>query len=313
MALRRRGSPSPRRVSNTCRVVDVVNTTFSRVNRGAECNRSTRRRGRSPAQAILPTCVTAAAPVRIALPPRLRAGRRRRCPLVRIADPPVNAERTLALARQAAEAGAAVVVFPELGLSAYTVEDLFHQDALIEARARGARDDRGRRAPALPSVLVVGAPLRAEQGLFNTAVVIHRGRVLGVDPEELPPGVPRVLREAPVPGRPRRDRRPDRSWSAQRFRSASDLLFVATDDPEPGAVTSRSARTCGRRSRRAPTARWPARRCSRTCRPATSRSASPTTATCSAPRTRPARSPHTSTRPPGWASRPPTSPGMARR
>src|SRR5262249_27588024 len=48
-------------------------------------------------------------------------------PVVRIGDPAVNANRTLALARQAADAGAALVVFPELGLSAYTSEDLFRQ------------------------------------------------------------------------------------------------------------------------------------------------------------------------------------------
>src|ERR1700733_7933564 len=52
-------------------------------------------------------------------------------PEVRVADPKFNAERTLALARQASAERAALVVFPELGISAYSVDDLFHQEALL--------------------------------------------------------------------------------------------------------------------------------------------------------------------------------------
>ena len=54
-------------------------------------------------------------------------------PFVRVADPTYNAERTIALAAQAAEQHAAVALFPELGLSAYSCEDLFHQTALLDA------------------------------------------------------------------------------------------------------------------------------------------------------------------------------------
>ena len=54
-------------------------------------------------------------------------------PKVRVADPTFNVERTLDLARRAAAAGAALTVFPELGLSAYAADDLFHQDALQDA------------------------------------------------------------------------------------------------------------------------------------------------------------------------------------
>jgi NAD+ synthase (glutamine-hydrolysing) len=107
-------------------------------------------------------------------------------PRVRVAEPGFNAERTLALARRASDAHAAMVVFPELGLSAYTNEDLFHQDALIAAvgdgLARIVADSVG-----LEPLIVVGAPLLAEQRLFNTAVVIHRGRVLGVVPKSYLP------------------------------------------------------------------------------------------------------------------------------
>src|SRR5205085_5734275 len=53
-------------------------------------------------------------------------------PRVHIAQPDLNAERTIALARRASEEGAALVVFPELGLSGYSIEDLFHQQAVID-------------------------------------------------------------------------------------------------------------------------------------------------------------------------------------
>src|SRR5680860_906976 len=54
-------------------------------------------------------------------------------PFVRVADPAFNVERTLGLARRASELNAAVALFPELGISAYSNEDLFHQDALLDA------------------------------------------------------------------------------------------------------------------------------------------------------------------------------------
>jgi NAD+ synthase (glutamine-hydrolysing) len=107
-------------------------------------------------------------------------------PRERIGDPAFNAERTLALAAQASASRAALVIFPELGLSGYSIDDLLHQEALldgvIEAIARIASE-----SAALSPVIVVGAPLRHEHGLFNAAVAIHRGRVLGVVPKSYLP------------------------------------------------------------------------------------------------------------------------------
>lgn len=107
-------------------------------------------------------------------------------PRVRVADPRWNARRTLDLAHLAAEDGAALVVFPELGLSAYSNEDLFQQDALLEgvtdALARVVSGSSG-----LAPLIVVGMPLRVEQRMFNTAAVIHRGRVLGFVPKSYLP------------------------------------------------------------------------------------------------------------------------------
>src|SRR5215471_9140393 len=103
-------------------------------------------------------------------------------PSLRVADPAFNLKRTLELARRASRAHAAVVLFPELGISAYSNEDLFHQDALLEA----SEDAVGRLVKAsadLASVLIVGAPLRFEAKLFNCAIVVYRGRVLGITPK----------------------------------------------------------------------------------------------------------------------------------
>jgi NAD+ synthase (glutamine-hydrolysing) len=107
-------------------------------------------------------------------------------PRVRIADPAFNAERSLELARRAHEQDVALIVFPELGLTAYTSDDLFHQDALLQATVDAVDRICAASVELLP-VIVVGAPLRTEQGLFNCAAVIHRGRLLGVVPKSYLP------------------------------------------------------------------------------------------------------------------------------
>jgi NAD+ synthase (glutamine-hydrolysing) len=107
-------------------------------------------------------------------------------PRVGLADPDLNAKHTLALARRASEEHAALVVFPELGLSGYSIEDLLHQQALSDAVLE-ALSQIVQESSVLEPVLVVGAPLRAEGGLFNSAIVIHRGRVLGAVPKSYLP------------------------------------------------------------------------------------------------------------------------------
>ena len=94
-------------------------------------------------------------------------------PQVRVADPGFNVEHTVGLAKRASDAHAAVALFPELGLSAYTNEDLFHQDALLDATLAALARLVEASADLTP-VLLVGAPLRFEGKLFNCAVVIYR-------------------------------------------------------------------------------------------------------------------------------------------
>ncbi len=107
-------------------------------------------------------------------------------PEVRLADPAHNATRTLDLARRAVQEGAGLVLFPEMGLSAYSNEDLFHQRALLTAveQAVGTIVEGSRNLAAL---LVVGAPLAFDDRLFNCAVIVQQGRILGVIPKSYLP------------------------------------------------------------------------------------------------------------------------------
>jgi NAD+ synthase (glutamine-hydrolysing) len=103
-------------------------------------------------------------------------------PPVAVAEPAKNAAQVLALLRSAHAAQVALLVFPELALSAYAIDDLLFQAALldaVEAELAGlvaaSRD--------LAPVFAVGAPLRWRARLYNCGVVIHRGRVLGIVPK----------------------------------------------------------------------------------------------------------------------------------
>jgi NAD+ synthase (glutamine-hydrolysing) len=99
-----------------------------------------------------------------------------------VADPVHNAAETIALAREAAANGAVLIALPELGLSAYSCDDLFHQEALLAA-CRVALADIAAASAGLSIALVVGLPLRVEHQLFNCAAVVANGRVQGVVPK----------------------------------------------------------------------------------------------------------------------------------
>jgi NAD+ synthase (glutamine-hydrolysing) len=103
-------------------------------------------------------------------------------PAVRVADPAFNARQVSGLIAQAAERQAIAVLFPELCLSAYSCEDLFHQGALVEG-CRSALQEIVDASRAWPVMAVVGVPLVVDQLLYNCAVVLGRGQVLGVVPK----------------------------------------------------------------------------------------------------------------------------------
>ncbi|MCX5494962.1 NAD(+) synthase [Kaistia dalseonensis] len=107
-------------------------------------------------------------------------------PRASVADPDFAVEETLALARQGDANGTAVMLYPELGISSYAIDDLVLQDALLE-KVEASLIRIAEASQELLPVLVVGAPLRQGGRLFNTAVVIHRGQICGVVPKSYPP------------------------------------------------------------------------------------------------------------------------------
>ena len=103
-------------------------------------------------------------------------------PVVHTADPAANADEHAALIREAGAQGVDLIVFPELSLSGYAIDDLLMQDALLAEVERqiavlaDAADQAG-------VIAVIGAPVRNGDALFNCAVVLGSGSVLGVVPK----------------------------------------------------------------------------------------------------------------------------------
>jgi NAD+ synthase (glutamine-hydrolysing) len=101
----------------------------------------------------------------------------------RIADPVANAEAVLRVAKTCDERSVALTIFPELAVSGYAIDDLLLQDPLLDAVEAALSTIAEGSAKLLP-LLLVGAPLRHVSGrIYNCAVAIHRGRVLGAVPK----------------------------------------------------------------------------------------------------------------------------------
>ena len=103
-------------------------------------------------------------------------------PVVRVGDPRHNGAATLELVERAAAERVTLVVFPELGLTAYTCEDLFHQQALIDA-AEEALAQLLQRTRAMRIAALVGLPVAVNGLLYNCAALLCRGRLVGVVPK----------------------------------------------------------------------------------------------------------------------------------
>jgi NAD+ synthase (glutamine-hydrolysing) len=103
-------------------------------------------------------------------------------PPCRVVDFDANRKATLELWRQADSEGSALVIFPELGLSSYSARDLFLDghllDSCLESLAWLIKESQQLKALAL-----VGMPLRVKSGLYNVALAVQSGRVLGAIPK----------------------------------------------------------------------------------------------------------------------------------
>ena len=108
-------------------------------------------------------------------------------PRVRVADVAFNVESCLAAIEEAAgNCGAKVVVLPELCITGYTCEDLFWQDALLDAAERGLVSIAARTAD-VDALLLLGLPVRVASKLYNCAAVLFRGELLGLVPKRYVP------------------------------------------------------------------------------------------------------------------------------
>jgi NAD+ synthase (glutamine-hydrolysing) len=189
------------------------------------------------------------------------------------------------LAREGHERGADLIVFPELNISSYAVDDLHLQEAFLDAVEEGIADLCKQTADLSP-VLAVGAPLRRNGRLYNCALAISRGRILGVVPKSFLPNYREYY---------------EKRWFAMGFGLdgmdiavagqlvpfGTDLIFAARISTTSSS-TWRFARIIGRRSRPRRWGRCRARLSSATYPPPISPSARRMSANCSAPPNRPA-------------------------
>ena len=107
-------------------------------------------------------------------------------PKMAVGDPAANAAETLAMMHDGEARNVDLMVFPELGLSAYAIDDLLLQDALLDA----VEHELARLvdvSKALRPMFLFGAPLRRNGRLYNCGIAVSRGRIVGVVPKTFLP------------------------------------------------------------------------------------------------------------------------------
>ena len=137
-------------------------------------------------------------------------------PQVQVADCFYNIEQIERLMRRAADKGVQVLVFPELCITGYTCQDLFLQDTLL-SNAEEALLQLVHETEDLPVLTFVGLPLRAANQLFNAAVAIQSGEIIGVVPKMYLPNY-REYQE--------------QRWFTSSERQLEDLVYIG-EDPYP--------------------------------------------------------------------------------
>ena len=103
-------------------------------------------------------------------------------PVLRVADVDFNVETMIENLREASSQGVQVLIFPEMAVTGYTIGDLVQHQALLLKAERGLSDIL-HESTDIPMVVILGMPLYVEQKIFNCAVVVNAGRVLGVIPK----------------------------------------------------------------------------------------------------------------------------------
>lgn len=107
-------------------------------------------------------------------------------PKLKVGDCRYNADEIIQMVRRSEKEGVQILVFPELSITSYSCADLFHQEALL----KDAQTQLGRilaETKNTSTVSLVGMPLSIDNQLFNCAVVIQKGKILGVVPKTYVP------------------------------------------------------------------------------------------------------------------------------
>jgi len=151
-------------------------------------------------------------------------------PRIAVGDPRSNAQETLALMREGHARNVDLMLFPELGLSAYAIDDLLLQDALLDG-VETALSELVEATRELRPVIILGAPVRRNGRLYNCAVAMSRGKILGVTPKSFLPNYREYYENrwfapgAGVVG-------VDVKLAAQTAPFGTDLIFAAADLPD---------------------------------------------------------------------------------
>ncbi|MBQ1555723.1 MAG: NAD(+) synthase, partial [Clostridia bacterium] len=103
-------------------------------------------------------------------------------PEIALGNPAVNADRMIAMLRDMHAQGVKIAVFTELGITGYTLEDLFLQQALLDAAETALRRVVAATAD-MDTLVIVGVPVPWDGALYNCAAVINRGRLIGLVPK----------------------------------------------------------------------------------------------------------------------------------
>ncbi|MDR4305764.1 NAD(+) synthase [Chelatococcus sambhunathii] len=151
-------------------------------------------------------------------------------PRVAVADPARNAAAAIELAERASAEHVDLLVFPELNLSGYAIDDLHLQDALLDG-VEAAIGEIVERSRDLASVLLLGAPVRRNGRVYNCAVVVSRGEILGVVPKSFLPNYREYYEKRWfASGAGLRGRSVDLAGATAPF--GPDLIFAASELPD---------------------------------------------------------------------------------
>jgi NAD+ synthase (glutamine-hydrolysing) len=153
------------------------------------------------------------------------------CPPVTVADPKRNAEATLDVVARAADQGAQIIVFPELGLTGYTCGDLFFSLTTLVGGAERALERVLHETARRSMVVVVGLPVLHGGRLLNTAAVLQSGRLLGVVPKTFLPGYKEYYEERWFSSS-REARGGEVRLAGQAAPFGTNLLFQLLEEPE---------------------------------------------------------------------------------